>query len=293
MTYVVGYSPHKDDGSALKLACQLARSESDQVHAVTVVPRGWGNPLAGDTDREFEQWAAAEGEASADLAMRHLGEQPEVEATASWITGRSVPQALLERATELDASILVVGSGEDTADGQVSLTSKTSRLVHSSDVPIAIAPRGYDCGGGRITRVTVGFRDDDTAWSLLEKVARICRRVNAQLRVVTFVVRPRRMATTTVSHAEDQILQQWVNQVTNAQVEAADFLASQGFDGDDVELLLAEGDSWKEAIQALSWQAGDILVVGSSSTHKMSQVFLGSSASKIVRLSPVPVVVVP
>lgn len=141
--------------------------------------------------------------------------------------------------------------------------------------------------------MTVGFRDDDTAWSLLEKVARICRRVNAQLRVVTFVVRPRRMATTTVSHAEDQILQQWVNQVTNAQVEAADFLASQGFDGDDVELLLAEGDSWKEAIQALSWQAGDILVVGSSSTHKMSQVFLGSSASKIVRLSPVPVVVVP
>lgn len=118
MTYVVGYSPHKDDGSALELACQLARSESDQVHAVTVVPRGWGNPLAGDTDREFEQWAAAEGEASADLAMRHLGEQPEVEATASWITGRSVPQALLERATELDASILVVGSGRTPPTGR-------------------------------------------------------------------------------------------------------------------------------------------------------------------------------
>ena len=28
MTYLVGYSPHKDDACALALACQFARSEA-------------------------------------------------------------------------------------------------------------------------------------------------------------------------------------------------------------------------------------------------------------------------
>ena len=37
MTFLVGYSPHKDDLCALDLACQLARSDRGSVHAVSVV----------------------------------------------------------------------------------------------------------------------------------------------------------------------------------------------------------------------------------------------------------------
>ncbi|MEZ5090949.1 MAG: hypothetical protein R2719_15355 [Micropruina sp.] len=54
----------------------------------------------------------------------------------------------------------------------MSLTSKTSRLVHLRRPDRDRPARVRLGGGGRITRVTVGFRDDDTAWSLLEKVAR-------------------------------------------------------------------------------------------------------------------------
>jgi nucleotide-binding universal stress UspA family protein len=38
---------------------------------------------------------------------------------------------------------------------------------------------------------------------------------------------------------------------------------------------------------------GDVLVVGSSALGPLAQVFLGSRAAKVVRHSPVPVVVVP
>jgi nucleotide-binding universal stress UspA family protein len=55
---------------------------------------------------------------------------------------------------------------------------------------------------------------------------------------------------------------------------------------------VAEGRSWGGAMDALDWGRGDLLVVGSSSTHRLSQVFLGSSAAKVVRHSPVPVIVV-
>ena len=53
MTYVVGYSPHKDDACALSLAAQFARSDKDSVHAVTVVPQGWEVAAGSATDGDF------------------------------------------------------------------------------------------------------------------------------------------------------------------------------------------------------------------------------------------------
>lgn len=44
---------------------------------------------------------------------------------------------------------------------------------------------------------------------------------------------------------------------------------------------------------SLDRDRGEVLVVGSSATHRLSRVFLGSGASKILRHSPVPTVVVP
>ena len=56
---------------------------------------------------------------------------------------------------------------------------------------------------------------------------------------------------------------------------------------------MATGRSWSEALEALPWEKGDVLVLGSSSASLMSRLFLGSNATKIVRHSPVPVIVVP
>ena len=85
----------------------------------------------------------------------------------------------------------------------------------------------------------------------------------------------------------------WAVQAASAQAEAADHLTSVGFTGDDLRLQIAEGADWAEAVASIDWVDGDVLVVGSSSTHRLAQVFLGSSASKIVRHATVPVVIVP
>jgi nucleotide-binding universal stress UspA family protein len=293
MTYVVGYGPHKHDRGAIELACQLATSLPEPVIAVSVVPRGWGTPVAAGTDREFELWAAGEGADSAALATADLAQHPEVESSAIWVAGRSVPQTLLEQAVARDASILVVGSGGDAEPGRIRLTSKTDRLVHSSTVPVAIAPWGYRTSSG-VTRLTVAFRDDDASWSLLTRVAEISRNASAQLRVVTFLVSPsKRPVTSAVTHAETQVIDLWAVQAASAQAEAADHLKSMGLSGDQVQLHLAEGADWSAAVAAVEWADGDVLVLGSSSTHRLAQVFLGSSASKIVRHATVPVVIVP
>lgn len=171
------------------------------------------------------------------------------------------------------------------------LTSKTDRLVHSSTLPVAIAPRSYRTTSG-VERVTVGFRDDDAGWSLLDRVAELSRTEGARLRVVTFLVTPaRRPVTNSVSHSETQVIDLWSVQAAAAQTEAREHLAALGLD--DVEFALATGPDWPTAVSSVAWEDrrhhGRRVVVDAP----LAQVFLGSSASKIVRNSPVPVVVVP
>ena len=61
----------------------------------------------------------------------------------------------------------------------------------------------------------------------------------------------------------------------------------------ELEIVVGRGESWEEALDDVEWDDGDVLVVGSSSIGPVARVFLGSRATKIVRHSPVPVVVVP
>lgn len=293
MTYLVGYGPHDSDRGAIELACQLARSVPQTIRAVTVVPQGWGTPAAAGTDREFEAWAADEGEAAAAMARSELAVHQDVEGSAIWVSGRSVAQTLLEQAEREAAGVLVVGSGQEAEPGRVRVTSKTDRLVHSSPIPVAIAPRGYRTDK-RVERVTVAFRDDDASWSLLSRVAGLCRESGARLRVVTFVITPpRRPVTARASHTETQVIDLWKVQAGRAQGDANEYLRSQGFDPDRLAFFLAEGTDWGQAIRRLDWEDGDILAVGSSATHPIARVFLGSSAAKIIRVAPVPVVAVP
>lgn len=291
MTIVVGYSPHREDLGALDLACLLARSDRTDVLALTVVPQGWPTAVAGDTDREFQRWSAEEGATAAAAATAYLQEHDDVPSQARWVSGRSVPPVLLEHAT--DDVIIVVGSGEEVSHGQIGITSKTDRILHSSSVPVAVAPRGYQAGpGSTVQRITLAFRGDDPTWSLLEQVAKIVLRTSASLRVVTFAVRARTMYPPRVSGAEDMVLRAWVESAQAEQARAREHLHELGITT-GLELQVAIGRTWGVAMDSLDWVRGDVLVVGSSSTHRLSRVFLGSSASKILRHSPVPVVVVP
>ena len=50
---------------------------------------------------------------------------------------------------------------------------------------------------------------------------------------------------------------------------------------------------WGEALSAVEWSTGELLVLGSSPSGALARVFLGSRARKLIRYSPVPVIVLP
>ena len=61
----------------------------------------------------------------------------------------------------------------------------------------------------------------------------------------------------------------------------------------DVEVVIGTGHDWREAVETIAWETGDILLLGSGAAGPAAQVFLGSAASKILRHAPVPVMIVP
>jgi nucleotide-binding universal stress UspA family protein len=295
MTFIVGYSPWHADFGLLDLAAQLARSDTQPLRVVVVVPDTWPTPVAGDADREFGQWAAQQGAAAVVEAERSLSDRsPDVAAEVVWEAGRSVPPVLLSHAEKFDGALIIVGSAQHGPSGQITVSSKTSRLLHSSAVPVAIAPRAYHpTQGSKITRATCAFRGDDASRSTLARTAEICRRTGYDLRVATFGVRGRRMYPPEVSGAEQMVLEAWLEQSVAAQRDALAVLATGDQLPASVESTIAVGRSWPDAMDDLDWHRQDVLVVGSSSTGAFSRIFLGSSAAKIVRYAPVPVIVVP
>jgi nucleotide-binding universal stress UspA family protein len=53
------------------------------------------------------------------------------------------------------------------------------------------------------------------------------------------------------------------------------------------------GDSVEDAVAHLSWEPGEIAVVGSSRLARPRRLFLGSTAAKMLHELPVPMIVVP
>ena len=56
----------------------------------------------------------------------------------------------------------------------------------------------------------------------------------------------------------------------------------------DIEVVIGTGHDWREAVEDVPWEAGDMLLLGSGAAGQAAQVFLGSAASKILRHAPCP-----
>jgi nucleotide-binding universal stress UspA family protein len=89
--------------------------------------------------------------------------------------------------------------------------------------------------------------------------------------------------------AERLVVEQWRQQALEAQEKALATLPG----GVEVEAGVFSGRDWEDALDSLPWEDGEVLVVGSSRLGPVARVFLGSNSTKIIRSSPVPVLVIP
>jgi nucleotide-binding universal stress UspA family protein len=292
MTLVVGFAPDGRGRAVLHLAGMLARSTGDELVVCAVVPQPWP-PSPARIDAEYREYL----DRTANDALGQARARLPADIPAKYLVhhARSAPAGLLEMAEEHDASVIVVGSSADGGSGHVSLGSVTSRLLHSSPLPVAIAPRGFRSRpDARVERVTAAFGGSEGARDLVVAAAAVAGRVGASLRLASFAVRSRGPFTAGLGTSpEEAVIEQWLEEIRASARAVLETVSDLPVAPTGVEIVVGRGESWDEALEDVEWDDGDVLVVGSSSIGPVAQVFLGSRASKIVRNSPVPVVVVP
>jgi nucleotide-binding universal stress UspA family protein len=292
MTVVVGYLAGKGGISALHLGAEAAKTLKTSLAVVTVVPKPWATPSPARVDAEYAQYAdrlAADSAAQANKCIAEIG--TDLEVSYHKYAHRSAPGGLLAAVEELKADALVLGSAADGKLGQVVVGSTADRLLHSSPVPLAISPRGYRGSKSHgMTRITCAYPGTPESRHVVERVASLAAQLEVPMRVITFAVRGRTMYPPEVGlHAEDSILETWASHSR----EALAALKSDGIVADDVSLQVVTGNGWDQALDAAEWIDGELLALGTSPQSALARVFLGSKGTKIVRHSPVPVLVLP
>lgn len=292
MTTVVGCAPDGGSLAAVHLGGLIARSADADLVIAAVVPTPWAPSLA-RVDGEYRQQLERDAQSALDRAREAM--PAKIEARYVVHAARSAPAGLLELAEQHRASAVVVGSSRAGALGHVTLGSVTDRVVHSSQVPVALAPRGFRAKpSSRVTRVTAAYGGSSAAADLVVGAAGVAAEVGAELRLASFAVRPRSAITAGIgSRGEEPVLAAWVETVRRYTDDVLAEVRALPHAPAITESVVGYGEAWAEALDDVEWHSGDVLVVGSSDIGPLSRVFLGSNGTKIVRSSPVPAFVVP
>jgi nucleotide-binding universal stress UspA family protein len=292
VTVLVGLPRDERATAAVQLGLMLARSLDEDLVVCTVVPPPWPPGMA-RVDAEYQEYLDRSAQEAVEGARRLV---PAGRA-ASFVVARarSTSAGLLDVARERGARLLVLGSSTSGVLGRVAFGSVADRLLHSSPLPVVLGPRGFRCRpDATVRRVTAAFGATEGADQLVVAAAEVAARAGAALRVASFAVRPRTPLTAGIgSHGEDAVAREWAGDVERAQRAVLDQVARLPRRPSAVASAVGFGEGWSAAIEDIGWADGDLLAVGSSTAGPLEHVFIGSRSSRIVRHSPVPVVVVP
>lgn len=280
---IVGYTATDAGADAAALGARIALATSAPLALVIVLPsddRSVITPPAAGYDAyvrtQAEEWLA---EAAARVPAS-------VAVSTSIRTAESFAEGLGDAARESGARLIVVGAANGGIRGRHRLGTVATQLLHSSDVPVALAPEGsrsIDPAIG-ITRITaaVGTRPGTTA--LIDAAVAFAAATHSRLRLLSLVtidlppgVDTGVIRLTGASHAGDVLAK--ARAALPADIEA--------------DAVTAEGDGVEDAVSRLEWQPGELALVGSSRLARPRRLFLGSTAAKMLHELPVPMVVVP
>lgn len=287
---VVGYTADDSGADALALGARIAAATEAQLELVMVLPieaRGGVVPRdPGHERRVKEQAQAWLAEASARIARAGgAGEPgPAVSQALHIRYADSFAAGLVAAAHEFDARLVIIGPARGGLFGRTRIGSVASELLHSADVPVALAPAGareVPLSQG-VTRVTAAVGQAPGA--VLEASVALSRAAHAALRLLSLVP-------IDLPAGVDTGL---VNLTSTVAAEQALEAARRELPaGVEASAVVATGSTIEQSVGELDWQPGELVLVGSSRLAAPSRLFLGGTAAKMLRELPVPLIVVP
>ncbi len=280
---VVGYTATDTGADALALGIRLARAIEAPLEVALVLP-GDARSVITPPDAAYTRHIREQAESWLNDAARRI---PDAVPHRTRIRhADSFAEGLVTFADEIGAGYIVVGAANGGLRGRHRLGTVASELLHSSDVPVVLAPEGsrlIDPALG-ISRVTAAIGSRPGADVLRDESVQLAAAASVPLRLLSLVTvdLPAGLETGAIriagaAHSEEVLAQ--------ARAELPADVAA--------EVVVADGDSIEEAVRDLAWDPAELAIVGSSRLAQPRRLFLGSTAAKMLHELPVPLVVVP
>jgi nucleotide-binding universal stress UspA family protein len=283
MHLTVGYlaTPTGDDGVALAVA--FAKTFDASVDVILVVREELPDGHPGRA--EYQHLLVERGEEWVSKAVSALAAKG-VSANSTVLVGESFAESLTDFAEQKESDLIVVGGARDGFFGGHTIGPVSGALLHSSTIPVALAPRGYaddpDDAFAAVTAAVPTRPGDDNP---LPFAITLASAAQLSIRTVSLV------SAENLAEAEN------VQELRAVQVAAAEqncAVAARALpDAPDIECLVADGMTLESALKKLNWDDGNLLVVGSSRFAAPRRIFLGSTAARILAGVDVPVIVIP
>lgn len=277
MRYVVGYAATERGRDALNLACALARSQGASLDLVMVDPEQSPYTAVYPPERTYSTLLAKQLGSWLDEALAMV--PADVEARGHIRAADSDARGLIDAAVEFGAGLIVVGAGSNGIFKRYTVGSVANALLHAAHVPVALAPHGYS-RTAPVTRVTCAVGERRGAEDVLEVGAATAAQHGLPLRLLSVLA---------LDSSESAALDEARLHVAD-RVEKAKALTRGRC---EVTGTVAQGRTIENAVDNLEFDDGEIFIIGSSRLALHNQLFLGTTASKVLRSLPVPMVVVP
>lgn len=280
---VVGYTATDAGADAAALGARLARSLGAVLRLVIVLPSEGTRNAAVAPERAYEDHLRRQATQWLEEAVTGLPQ--ELVRTGHVRFGESFAESLIAAGEEFGARLIVVGAAGGSLFGRHRLGSVASELLHSSTIPVALAPAGTSTQDDHVLpRVTVAVGTRPGAENLLDEAAAVAGDAHVSLRLVSLVPFdvPPGLDTGSIRLVGDE--------------HSREVLAvAQGLLPETVDAAVQEahGDSVEDAVAHLDWLPGEVVLVGSSRLAQPRRLFLGSTAAKMLHELPVPMIVVP
>ncbi|PQZ89585.1 universal stress protein UspA [Arthrobacter sp. MYb227] len=283
MKYIVGCTEDQRGREAISLAIALARSlafpiyaEIELVHIIRGVPPEDAMSESERVYQDFQRQTARKWMSKA-LALIPQGLKAETHIRFA----DSMAEGLLGALTEFKADMVIVGAASTGPFRRFTVGSVANALLHASPMPVALAPSGYQ-GPRAITRITCAVGTRTGADSVVEVAVDSAAIRHVPLRLISLVALDRD------PHRSDD--ENWARRHAQQTLDRAVVgVANRTLVTADV----AQGKTIEAAIEVLDWDESEVVMIGSSRLASRPQIFLGTTANKMLRALPVPMVVIP
>jgi nucleotide-binding universal stress UspA family protein len=282
---IIGYrgGPGGEDGLALGLL--WAGLLGSPAVVVTVYP-GPAPIGVGRVDAEWVADRRREAERLLDEAQRLKPTTAVVDFLA--VGSGSVAHGLHDIAEEREASLLVIGSHQDS-QRRLLIASTGDRVIAGAPCPVAVAPQAWARGSSpQLTRIGVAYLPTPDGREALRVAADFAKYTGARLHLVTVLAGEAEVMSYRIGVDAEHVYVSAAREEYQQSIEAAIADLASGVEATGEVLV---GDV-AETLTGLR-NAIDALFMGSRGYGPIRRVLLGGVSSKLMQRLDVPGVVVP